>query len=528
MAIKVENPGIEISNILFGSNNIFDKENQFYQIGERDGGDLVSIIDGLKMIEAYFNYLIQSSAQAKQFLNEEAIKAQVKRDIILENIEQLKIDADENIKGSKAFALRKNINALKAKKDRHQQIQYQDAYVHDINNIIKDWTEKEKIFAKGLSNDAEEARNEIRKLVRTINEKLIEGTESILDPLIEDPDAEQIINQFSNRSKKIIKLWRDTRKNIFNKVTKSHEKAMNRFRHIVEDIKRARMLAVPSRLRIINNMIIFSIVLLGEIFLIYGFTTETLGMDPTYLASRLGVDKDFLIKTIFIFCIAYPLALGMLAKKIIRRNIRKVVETMTKSLVVVVLLLILSISILNALTIESIGPNEDLSLEEPTSFLGNLKLVLYTIAFFGITTLFSIIAGSIYEEIISGYELYRNARKHNIFQRSSKSNYLKDCNQEIENNEKSIEKIKDKLEKKQEELVRLQGEASRDFTAWELGSALEELREASMNAYRRGYQRGLNNLLEKYQDEPERLLDRLYNRKIAASYIQLINQNTLK
>ncbi|MEM6630874.1 MAG: hypothetical protein AAF694_14430 [Bacteroidota bacterium] len=517
----------QLVQILFDSKTILDSENGsiFYNLGKKDGAELGDLNIGVRMIESYFNYLILSEEQTKQILSKEPNGADKRAQFLKEEIEKLKTHTDEQQSDSRAGILRAEIKDLKAQIEKHRKSQYQDSLVEDFNQSSREYRDNERLFSYSLQAEGYEGKQKINKIIHKAEEII----ESELDKLKNEPE----INA-RKRSKKIkawerifldlISFWVSLRKGAYDYFDSRNREASARAKDLVEEVKKGNTISTPSRFRVLSEMAFFCLILIGEIFLIYAFTKETLMMDPEDVSLPAGM-RPVLYVFLFIFCLAYPLGLGMVTKFYISRatDRKKASQRIVSLLTWVAPILILSIAISNPLIVESLVSEIDID-QDQYSWIPWVKIIAYAFAFTGITVLFSTVAGILYVDMIQGYELYRNGKKHSVFQFFKKEAFIKNYEEEIDKKEQEIKLMKDELSSLQKEYQAAEGIASRDYSTWNLGLALEELREASISAYRRGFQKGVNDVLEKYKGNPEELLERYYNRKIVSHYLTLINQ----
>lgn len=454
----------------------------FYKMGYKCGLDACHHNQGVAAIESGFDALIHSENKLREVFGAEIIEAQSQLEHLNQEVERLAADLDEQTPNSTAARLRQEIQTFKDEIKNHLSSQYNDRFVHDHQQIMEERKQTELAFIAQAKERILQKSEELKNI----------ATQKERARAIEELESEQ-----ANLSKR------------YSRLATAHKN---------ENI------AVSGSTRIIFNLIFFLLTLGGEFFIIYHLTRKVLEMDQVVLSSN-PTTKLILLNAIYVFCVAYPLALGILVKTIISKSSDR--SAATRSILWVVgiasLLMIVGISVLNPTKLGDAEAQATLKdLIEP--FL----LYLYALIFFGITLLFSSVAGMLYVEFIDGYEQFCNARKKSPF----KFLPLKDSDEfvdlreaEIIKREDKIEQLRGQKEKAHRRIGELQSTASINMEDWDLAATLESLKQAAANAFRLGHQRGLSDLMRKKEYDPAALLDMVYSRKVMRHYLKSFDEN---
>lgn len=457
----------------------------FYKMGYKSGLEGSHHAHGVEAIEGGFDALILSENQLLQIFGKEITEARLRIAHLEQEVATLDAHLDEQDPDSRAGRLRREIQMLHEEVNAHLQAQYNDRFVRDHDQIME---ERKKTELEFIAQMKERLRRKSEELDKTDDEDEREAKQRKLE------------REQENVSKRYTKL-----------ATANKSDAA----------------AVPGAMRILLNLIFFLLVLGGEFFIIYHLTRKVLGMDEIAVAEQYKAVSRLLTNAIYVFCVAYPLALGMLVKNIISKSgdRAKTTRRILRLICAASLLMIAGIAVLNPSFLELPRQIQKLvGLENAGSALH----AVYALIFFGITLLFSGVAGILYVEFIEGYEQYWNARKKSPFEilpLEEQDKYIGTREAEIQKREKEIAGLRQQREQARQKMSESQGLASMDLSNWHLADTLRELKKAAASAFRFGYQRGLSELLRKKDYDPATFLDMVYSRKIIKHYMKIFDEN---
>lgn len=457
----------------------------FFKMGYKCGRDGSHHTHGTAAIESGFDALIKSADTLKEVFGKEIREAQHQLAYLQQEIARLDAAFDDQNPNSEAGRLRQEIQTLRDEINTHLQAQYNDRFVRDHEHIMEERKQTELEFIAQMKERVMQKGAELNNITDSEERKEKE---------------KELEQEQANVSKRYTKLAATHKSDV---------------------------IAVPGSTRILLNAIFFLLVLGGEFFIIYHLTRQVLGMDAAFVGSENPAVKSLLANAVFLFCIAFPLALGVLVKYNISKasdrpkTTRRVLRVICSSS----LLMIAGIAVLNP-TFLSHLPTETTDALHQT--VEPALLYIYALIFFGITLLFSGVAGILYVELIEGYEQFCNARKKSPFEVLSLTDddrFVQQREQQIKEREEKLEQIQQKREQARQKVSESQGLASIDLSKWNLAETLEDLKKAAVAAFRFGYQYGLNELMNKKGHDPAALLDMAYARKIMKHYLKIFDEN---
>lgn len=510
------------------------KESEYYKMGFENGKDMGMFTDAVAGIESYFDALIISGEQAKQVFGGEIFTAKKELDDLEKEIEGLEEDLDEKKESSTAWQISNEIKRIREKIDVHLRSKFQDDFVQRYKEVVESYFEEERAQIDALRAERERLKQNLVELVEGAKARMIDllnndfkysakrqgrrqnqnADDSTQEFSIKE-QIEQIRNAYdaaglalSELSNRILDNLREKQELLFERLVKE------------EEALKKEPLQIPRRPRLWSLFLAFIVIITGELFVLSHITTRVLKMDPTMVSGIFGDNSLLFRVSVITFVLAYPTALGMIIKfyvsnKKIERGI--LINRLIRWIGIIGLITIACLAILNANSIL-----KDQLLEGIPNVVSGF---IYTLVFFGITTIFSVIAGILYVEFMEGYELFRNARKEPIQRVEDKDTFVVDYEQQIQKKRLELEKLRCNLDEKKSRKYSLQGMANVNLDEWDVKGALEKLKVAACHAFKYGYQRGLDETLKEKEHDPEVLLTILTARRIVQHHLKLFEKD---
>ena len=514
------------------------KEGLFEEQGYEDGQKLGDPKLGKAQIEHIFQ-AGQLKEEALASLFEAKIEmANQRKGELQEEIEKLKSELDERNPESKAYKIQQRILHYQEKLSAGYEAYFQK---HTENNqvqqILRDRIEKEleqvnmqqthqqryfeeltfqfSIIASELKKDLQHP--EIHQEIRV--EPISESQEEI----VPEVGGSQLVQEhtYSNRVNESMAILYDFYQNCQASLEQQNTNLRSWYTGILEQIRKDASF-VPSRFYIWTMAIFLVFVLLGEIYLINEMTSKIFGVNPD--GNGLGaLPKGFYEVAHILFCIAYPISLGMAVKYYLgQKRIRGLKpHKFVRNLFSLGGVLIVCVAILNVFAKESIKG----ALENVNFVDGELYLILFYIgAFLGVSCVFSLVSGLMFLDFFDAHKLYLDRWGTSPFEAKPESTkaqiHFKEHQKVYKKAIKALKEEKEllvqELQKKQAALHNQEADIHRFSQDWNLKGILDHLKKASIAAYLRGYQKGRI----KRQDESkyEELLDYYRKSKITQNY----------
>ncbi len=265
---------------------------------------------------------------------------------------------------------------------------------------------------------------------------------------------------------------------------------------IIEQMRRD-LPATHSRLYIRVLGVFLIMILLGEVYLISEMTTKIFGIEPDGGAAGVAPTWVYTLWH-YIFCFGYPVGLGMIVKYYLGQlKIRhKTPFRFIRRLVYVGVILIFSVAILNAF---QLGSRTAATAMLPQNVSDLIQMPLSALSFLGVSIVFSFVAGLMFLDFFEAFERYKDTWGTSPLKRTPAKNRKSiqfEANQEqikktIEDLKSDLKSIKDELKQAKCELNKCEADIREVPENWNFETYLEQLKQAAINAYHTGFNRGL-------------------------------------
>lgn len=509
------------------------QDSEYYKMGYANGLDMGYFKDALAGIEAYFDALIASGEQTKQIFGGEIVVASKELEDLEKEIIQLEEDLDEHNEHSTAWQICNEIKLIREKVDVHLQSKFKDDFVRKHKAIIESYHEEERAQIEALRGERERHKVGLVDLIEQAKQRMLDllknevqfrikkkGTKKKSSNVEEEEEENNIvenIQQISEAYSETAIALNDLSDNIFGAMHEKHELLFERLAKEEEAIKKE-PLQVPRRPRLWSLLMAFFVIIMGELYILSHLTTKVLEMDPGLITNLFGggsfLTISFFRFAVLAFFIAYPTALGMITKFYIshhKRDRSTAINNLILWVGIIAIAMIASIAILNPGFLQN----------PPVILSSTAKWIGYSIIFFGITSIFSVVAGILYVEFMEGYELFRNARKESLFGVKDQDSFVAQYEQQVQKKRLELERLQEQLITKKRRKYELQDIVNIDLVQWNVLETLGHLKRAACSAYKYGYQRGLDQALKNNEHDPEQLLKILTARRITKHHLKL-------
>ena len=545
---KVESLKDETSlNKLLAFDLLLDRMREAYQI-EDSSFEKQGYADGLKLGdpklgEAQIKHIFQAGQTNEEALSrflEAKIKAANQRKVELQNdIKRLKEDLDEKNPNSKAYVIEQRISEYQIKLQEDQEYYFKKMPENkQIERILKaridndlkqlglqqtqqqmlfdELTSQFSIVSEGLKNDLKN-----HSVAKETQQKALNNGEGNHTQTPSKIDNESHSNYLAKAKESMASLH-DLYESSCKSLKQQNAGLRIWYNEIIEQLQED-LPKVPSRLYIWTIAIFLVIVLFGEIYLINEMTSKIFGVNPD--GNGIGfLPSQFYVTAHILFCIAYPISLGMVVKYFLsqKRTQDRKLYSFAKNLFRLAGILIACVALLNVFGKESVIETlESLKLEwDYEIFL----IPVNTGAFLGISCVFSFVSGFMFLDFFNAYDLYLDRWEVSPFEakpaQTKDQKYFKNHQKVFKKAIKSLKKEKFHMVKELKEKEALLLNQETDIIClpkdWHFKSVWDHLKKASIAAYLRGYQKGRIERQEKsgYDD----LLDYYRKSKITQNY----------
>lgn len=500
---------------------LFDRMRQAYKIedslfeqqGEMDGKKLGDPKLGKAQIEHIFK-AGQLKEEALASLFEAKIEAATQRKTELQNdIKILKRDLDEMDPKSKVYKINQRIlnyqEKLRTGYEEFFQKKPENECLQDIfENRIDKELEQAGRQQKQQEMLFEELTSQFSIVAEELKRNLQDQTLSNSTPHKPDEkDAEETDGQPIKTSNKEINSYMEKARESMATLHDLYESSRESLKIQNEDLRawykgmqeevRKDIPSVPSRFYILTMGIFLVIVLLGEIYLINEMTSRIFGVNPDGNGAGILPDEFYII-THLLFCIAYPISIGMAVKYFLvqlRAQDRKPYR-FVRNLLRVAALLIICVAALNVFAKESVIAALETLYQDSEQELFLIPINIG--AFLGISFVFSFVSGFMFLDFFDAHKLYVEKWEASPFE--AKPDQTKDqkyFEKYQKGFKKAIKALKEEktfmvkeLKEKQAALHKQEADISRLPKEWNFKEILDNLKQAAIAAYFRGYQKG--------------------------------------
>lgn len=254
----------------------------------------------------------------------------------------------------------------------------------------------------------------------------------------------------------------------------------------VEDEIKYNATEIPNPWVLVFHMVAAGIIIFGELYLVRNIVAENLGLDPT---GSFG--KAILT---YLFCIAYPLALGMIFKQLLDASEKdtKVNRIISRGIYLFMFLLVLALSSISYISAQSIRDNDGVT--------GNIWLL--TIFLFSLTTTFPGIAGILLAKVFRQLNKVHIFKKGELFKRKDSlqrkiyAEELSRVETEIAQKQSEIQELYNRKTQKLQEFAKYKALSEIDKVDIDFTVFITSLREAAIGEYMAGYNIGRDEMLE--------------------------------
>ncbi|MEO1382893.1 MAG: hypothetical protein AAFV78_06655 [Bacteroidota bacterium] len=498
------------------------KSKIFEKMGYDDAMSMVDPQNGVEQIKATFKADQFREAALSSYFNSKTETAARKKAQLTDKIKELKQKLDVTEPDSDASLLQDKIRKNEEKLDTcfeshdknrptsqrfedllHERVDKELAHAESQYDLQK--IEHKKMTAQ-LAKVTTHVETELEKWfqlydkeeIKTIKKKNWLGQEKEVKV---DTSAERTEkwNGFMERVNDTFATLGDMHQEVSESLEEQAESIRERYGKIAMQIRRDLPPVHSSMyLRVIGSFLLF--VLFGEVYLIFQMTTETLGIYADGGSNPI-LGKRFYTIAHLLFCFAYPVALGMAVKYYLtyKKGFDGLENRFVRTLLNICVVLIVSIGILNATGAVNLG---EFFASLPNSLLKALALI-------GISLVFTYTTGFMFIDFFEAYERYIDHWGKSPFgSQPEKGRYDQKLNENVQRYQQTIleatqqwQELKDELKQTQEQLWRLEIDIIQPPKDWNFKGLLEELKQAALYAYIRGYDKG------RYKVNEEKELD---------------------
>lgn len=477
--------------------------NKLHELGVEQGRLFIEKEIQLNAIKGKYNGFIQFLQEAKR---KEVEKAKIEAEIIQKEVEYLDIAINEFIDDSETSTLKKQIEKIEEQLKDYDKKLYEDSFLTEATKLAEEEIEVEKKNIKLLLEEYNILREIIAKEVNSIkillgdlekNNLAFEQRESILKKI-----KSIITDEYSLTISKL-KNIEELAEEVLNIKSEQIENSYKYLDNYVSQLKPK----IFRRSQIIIYYTMSFIILIGEFYLIYNFTTDIL-----MPASKPNFIMDYFLNPIYLavigFCIALPLAIGMIFKLFLKeypldKRARFLRWWILFPLGVLAIIGLVAISIPNSIQIlqESgvpIGINGINGIETVFGFPPN-EIKLYGIMIFSpiLTLILSIIGAILFLYAVEMHKDFSNAKKMSLIRMNSRwlkinvKDYKNSLEEKKENIVRKIEDLKRKQENKYRDLAEAKANCTSHSDSDFYVGMISNYKQTAINYFIAGHERGV-------------------------------------
>lgn len=458
--------------------NVLEEGRYFFKTG-KEHGEKFTYQTGERAISGWFNAIAALAPLYKKSVNYELDKYKAHAEALEAEITLLEADLTEH-EGSRIFVLKKELKELK---EQRQKIIDDERIVSDDNFLLQ--------LRKLLMDKYNALGTIVNAYTETIKAKLTQKRE-------EKKAKEAATEEEEKDVKNLVE--------VSEKIENDIETIIKNFSAIEDEIK-YNATEIPNPWVLVFHMAAAGIIIFGELYLVRNIVAENLGFDSTESFERAVLT--------YLFCIAYPLALGMVFKQLLDARekdtkVNRIVRRFIYSFIVLLVLALSSISYISAEAIINLNNG-----------VGNKWLL--TIFLFSLTITFPGIAGILLAKVFRQLNKVHIFKKGELFRRKDASqrkiyaDELKSVEAEIAQKQSEIQELYIRKTQKLQEFAKYKalskiGEVDIDFTAF-----ITSLQEAAIGEYMAGYNIGRDKMLEQKEDSAA-LMESIRKKLIGDNY----------
>ncbi len=437
--------------------NVLEESRYFFKIG-KEHGQKFTYRTGEQAINGWFTAIAALAPLYKKSVNYELDKYKAHAEALENELGLLEADLTES-EGHRVFVLKKELKELK---EQRQKIIDDERTVSDDNFLLQ---------LRKLLMDKYNA-------LGTILNAYTETIKAKLTPKSEEKKTEGTVTE---EDKKGVEDLAEVSKKIENDI----ETIIKNFSAVEDEIK-YNATEIPNPWVLVFHMVAAGIIIFGELYLVRNIVAENLGLDPT---GSFG--KAILT---YLFCIAYPLALGMIFKQLLDaiEKDTKVNRIIRRGIYLFMFLLVLALSSISYISAESIKSDGGVK--------GNIWLL--TIFLFSLTTTFPGIAGILLAKVFRQLNKVHIFKKGELFrqkdslQRKIYAEELSRVETEIDQKQSEIQELYDRKTQKLQEFAKYKALSEIDTVDIDFTVFITSLREAAIGEYMAGYNIGRDEMIE--------------------------------
>lgn len=503
-----------------------DIENDIEDRGEEDGKNLISNIeDYLEHIETEYDEIAKAlNNLVKELKDREKKYAATYADHLKQKLKFCDQELDETNENSKISRLKVRLTQAEQQLKDYENKIYEDYFLRKYYEFWEKKWEAEINHINDLHNDTKKIREFIGQEINLMMNILMAAINKLNPENTQNNGAKLAAS--TEDSKEVIKEVKEMLKNFplaydalskFNKPSNGTNgpfaKMINPFNanqktplnHSIDyesknleatrlELNKNRPILQPKSLIKLYYFLSF-LILFGEFFLINQFLVELIGQGklPTFTSNPIGYIA------IYVFCIAYPLGIGMIFKIILSTysNKEKYLRQLSSRLLMATIVALFFVSIPNAMNVlgvenQVIDYIQQLNSQSSAFYnlgLIGIKTVCLAIFLFILTIVLSAVGAILFNEASEMHKSYYHVTRNPIIKILSPT-YKEELENRIKKIEKEIKKLWKTRDKIADELSNNTAKLATEEEPENYNSLFNVLKAKALRIYRHGFEKG--------------------------------------
>lgn len=465
-------------------------DNGLYHLGIEQGRLLMNHETQIKAIEGKYLGFIQTFQEANRKKIE---KAKFESTLIEKELNQIDSALNEFNENSELNVLKNKIIQVEQKLEDYDSNIYEDLFLKEQYKIFKEEITTGKKYINGLFEEYEDlraiVRGEINNLKALIEKNNRGGQDKNLKSQL-DRDYSVILDILAKIDEKA--------NNLLDPKTKKISSSYKNLSHFIDQISPK----VYRRSQILIYYLICLIIFTGEFYLVYNFTTDVL-MPGAKQNNFAGYFNNPITLTVIGFCIAFPLAIGMVFKLLLKdikprdERAKYLRNKILKPLCFFTIIGLIAIGIPNS--IEIVQENNEVELEKIFGIFSPDMIKLYSIMIFSpiLTLVLSIVGAILLMFTVEMHKEYANTKKRSLI---LSRNYRKSLNEDKKKYEEKLNELLEKQKQKHRELAETKSIYTTPSDSEFILSRVNTYKETAINCFMSGYNKGVNEICRDWEE----------------------------